>query len=191
MRIWILGRVLFLAMLLGIGCGSSDGPEKGASVATPAAQPGDKPASAIPSSDPKIATKAQPKLRTLKLWLGAEELTAEIAITDKEITTGMMFRTELGENEGMLFVMAVPHKASFWMKNCLFPLSCAYIDPEGTILEIHDMKPKDETPIPASSNRILYVLEVNQGWFERHKIAVGTQMKTERGTLAETFQRRQ
>ena len=55
--------------------------------------------------------------------------------------TGMMFRTNLAENAGMLFVLPMPQQASFWMKNCPLPLSAAYIDPEGVILEIHDLQP--------------------------------------------------
>ena len=132
-------------------------------------------------------TNAQPKLPALKLWLGAQELSAEVARTPIQVQTGMMFRTSLGETEGMLFVFSAPHRAAFWMRNTLMPLSCAYIDSEGAILETHDMKPKDETPITASTARVQYVLEVKQGWFERHNIKVGTQIRTERGTLAETF----
>lgn len=187
MKVWIFGRLLFLVALLGIGCGSADGPDKSATATAPSAP------SSGAATNPAglvIPTKGQPKLRTIKLWLGAEELITEVAAAEKEIITGMMFRTEMAENEAMLFVLPGPQRASFWMKNTLIPLSCAYIDPEGTILEIHDMKPKDETPIPASSTRILYVLEVNQGWFQRHNIKVGTQVRTERGTLAEVFVRR-
>src|SRR6185295_18033607 len=99
----------------------------------------------------------------------------------------MMFRTNLAENAGMLFVFAYPHRASFYMKNTLVPLSGAYIDPDGIILEILDMKPKDETPLPAASDRIQYVLEVNQGWFQRHQIAIGTTVRTEKGSLQQTF----
>jgi uncharacterized protein len=183
MRIWIFGRALFLVALLGVGCGSADGPDKTAA----ATKPTDKPATGEAATDRRIPTQAQPKLRTIKLWLGAEELITEIAASEKEIMTGMMFRTEIGENEGMLFILPGPQPAAFWMKNTLVPLSCAYIDPDGTILEIHDMKPKDETPIHAKATNILYVLEVKQGWFERHKIAVGTQLRSERGTLNETF----
>src|SRR5688500_16962604 len=183
MRIWIFGRALFLVALLGIGCGSSDGPDK-AAASTRAA---DKPAATTAPLDPRTPTQAQPKLRTIKLWLGAEELITEIAASEKEIVTGMMFRTDMGENEGMLFILPAPQRASFWMKNTLVPLSCAYIDAEGTILEIHDMKPRDETPIPSKVTNILYVLAVKQGWFQRHNIGVSTQIRTERGTLAETF----
>jgi uncharacterized protein len=98
-----------------------------------------------------------------------------------------MFRTEMGENEGMLFVFPNPHRASFWMRNTLIPLSCAYISPEGVILEIKDMKPLDETPLTAASDGVQYVLETPLGWFERNKITPGVTIRTERGSLAETY----
>jgi uncharacterized membrane protein (UPF0127 family) len=194
MRICSLGRVLVFVALAGIGCGSSEGPDKSTSSAPPAANvktqavaKPDSPKTPLAADSP---TQAQAKLQTLKLWLGPEEMITEIAMSEKEIMTGMMFRTQMAENEGMLFVFAGPHQLAFWMRNTLLPLSCAYIDPDGTILEVHDMKPKDETPIPSATARIQYVLEVKQGWFQRHNINVGTQIRTERGTLAETFSSR-
>jgi uncharacterized membrane protein (UPF0127 family) len=99
----------------------------------------------------------------------------------------MMFRKEMNENEAMLFVFAQPYQASFYMRNTLIPLSCAYIDTEGQILEIHDLKPMDETPIEAASANVRYVLETKQGWFERNKIGVGTLVRAETGSLTETF----
>jgi uncharacterized protein len=134
--------------------------------------------------------KAQPRLPTVVLRLGDQELVTEIARTAKQIETGMMWRTGMGEMEGMIFVFERPHRASFWMKNTLVPLSCAYIDPEGVILEIHDMRPKDEASIPAGTDRVQYVLEVPQGWFQRHNVPVGSLIRSERGTLRETFFRR-
>ena len=75
------------------------------------------------------------------------------------------------------------------MKNTYVPLSCAYIDPEGVILEIYDMTPLDENPILSKSNDIRYVLEVKQGWFEKNGITPGTLICTERGSLLEVFPR--
>jgi hypothetical protein len=123
----------------------------------------------------------------MRLWVGATELEAEIATTPDQVRRGMMQRTEMGEGEAMLFVFASPHRASFWMKNTVLPLSCAYISPEGSILEIHDMQPLNETPIVANSERVQYVLEVNQGWFTRHQVRPGMLLRTERGSLSETF----
>ncbi len=123
----------------------------------------------------------------MKLWLGPKELAAEIARTETEIATGMMFREEMGENEAMLFVFAAPHRTSFYMKNTKVPLSCAYIDGEGTILEIYDLEPLDLKPRYSKSDRVRYVLEVPQGWFKRNNIGEGALVRTERGSLQETF----
>lgn len=131
--------------------------------------------------------RPQPRLSTVKLWVGTNEVTAEIAQTMPQIMTGMMWRTNLAEMDGMIFLFARPHQAQFWMRNTLLPLSCAYIDPDGTILELHEMKPRDETPIPAATDQVQYVLEMNKGWFDRHGVKAGTSISTERGTLSQTF----
>ena len=145
-------------------------------------------ASAPPFAAPaEEAGRPQPKLPTLKLWLGPHELVGELATTGQQQQMGMMWRTNMAEMEAMLFVFGAPHRAGFWMKNTLLPLSCAYIDPEGVILEIRDMKPRDETSLTAATDRVQYVLEVNQGWFTRNKVGVGTVLRTERGSLRESF----
>jgi uncharacterized protein len=166
-------RTLVLAIAMCGGC--TGGCQKTASPA------------AGPEAGPSLPTAAQPKLQAMKLWLGAEEMMAELALTAEQQQTGMMFRTNLAENAGMLFVFPVPHRASFWMKNCPLPLSAAYIDPEGVILEIHDLQPHNTNSVVASSDRVQFVLEANQGWFARHKVTPGMMMRTERGSLVETF----
>ncbi len=143
------------------------------------------------AADPGEPVQAQPRLQTMKLWVGPEELVTELALTPQQERTGMMFRTNMPENEAMLFVFAVPHQASFWMKNTVLPLSAAYIDPEGTILEIHDLQPHNTNAVVAASDRVQYVLETNQGWFRRHTVKIGSVLRTERGTLQETFFKRQ
>jgi len=137
-----------------------------------------------------VPTKVQPKLPTIKVWLGSQELVTEVAATDLQIRTGMMFRETIAENEAMLFVFDRPEYRAFWMKNVSVPLSCAYIDPDGVILETHNMTPQETKPIESASDRIQFVLETKQGWFERNKISTGTVVRTERGSLAETFFRR-
>jgi hypothetical protein len=108
-------------------------------------------------------------------------------LTPEQEETGMMFRTNLDENAGMLFDLGAPQRASFWMKNCPLPLTAAYMDPEGTILEIHDLHTQDTNAVVAESPNIQFVLEVNDGWFKRHHIATGTVVRTEAGSLPETF----
>lgn len=111
----------------------------------------------------------------------------ELALTPKQQLTGMMFRTNLAENAGMLFVFPAPHRASFWMKNCPLPLSAAYIDPEGVILELHDLQPHNTNSVVASSEQVQFVLETSQGWFRRHHVTTGMVVRTEHGSLMSTF----
>jgi uncharacterized membrane protein (UPF0127 family) len=137
-----------------------------------------------------LPTHAQPQLQTIRLWLGPEELVTELALTFEQEETGMMFRTNMAENAGMLFVLPAVQQASFWMKNCPLPLSAAYIDPEGSILEIHDLHAQDTNSVVAEAHNILYVLEVNQGWFSRHHIGTGTLVRSEFSSLSDTFAKR-
>jgi len=149
-------------------------------------------AAPVTASDagPRLPTAAQPKLQTMKLWLGAEEMVAELALTGEQTQTGMMFRTNLAENAGMLFVFPVQFRASFWMKNCPLPLSAAYIDPDGVILEIHHLQPHNTNSVVAGSERVQFVLETSQGWFGRHNVTTGMVVRTERGPLLDTFFRK-
>lgn len=151
-----------------------------------------KPASTSkPEIDPLYGhlTHAQSRLPTIKLWLGAEELTAELARTELQIRTGMMFRTNLVETEGMLFVFppeAIGPK-DFYMRNCVVPLSAAYITPDGTIAEIIELEPGNEVGVRSKTSNLQYVLEVSRGWFERHNIRTGAVIRTEHGSLHDTF----
>ncbi len=117
---------------------------------------------------------AQPKLPVTVLGIGKAKVTAEIADTDATRSMGMMFRETMGENEGMLFVFERPTRASFWMRNTKIPLSIAYIDPSGVILEIHDMQPLDERTTNSTFDTVAYALEVPQGWFTKNGVMAGT-----------------
>jgi len=136
---------------------------------------------------PPFLTNAQPRLQTMRLFVGSQELRTELALKPVEIYTGMMWRTNMAENEGMLFVFADASPRSFYMRNTLVPLSLAYIDPEGIIQEIHDLHPRNETPVPSKADNIQFVLEVPQGWFKRRNISPGTLVRTEFGELKNTF----
>ena len=126
-------------------------------------------------------------LYVLKLYLGAETLDAELALSIKEISTGLMYRKEMDENKGMLFVYPYVSDVAFYMKNTYIPLSVAYIDPEGVIQEIYDMEPLNEESVPSKSDNIRYILEVNQGWFDKHGIEPGTLISSEKGDLPDLF----
>lgn len=99
----------------------------------------------------------------------------EIALTPEEKQQGLMYRKNLKENEGMLFVFEDEALRSFWMKNTLIPLSIAYIDSSGTIREIYDMQPESLQSVP-SLTPVKYALEVNQGAFQRADVDLGDQV---------------
>lgn len=104
------------------------------------------------------------------------KLYIEIALTDQEKMTGLMFRQSLPENHGMLFIFDKEQVLNFWMKNTSIPLSIAYIRENGLIIGIYDMKPYDETPI-SSIYPCKYALEVNKGWFSKNNIKSGDSIK--------------
>jgi uncharacterized membrane protein (UPF0127 family) len=96
----------------------------------------------------------------------------ELARTAEEKARGLMYRKNLNDGTGMLFIFDQDEILSFWMKNTYIPLSIAYIAKDGRILEIRNMRPHDETPV-RSSRSARYALEVPQGWFSRAGIAPG------------------
>jgi uncharacterized membrane protein (UPF0127 family) len=144
-------------------------------------------APAQPATDRQEPTQAQPKLPTLKIYLGAETLDAELATTAREEQTGMMFRTNVTDESAMLFVFPQPQPANFWMKNCPDSLSAAYISPDGVIQEIHHLEKNDTNTVSSATANIGYVLEVNDGWFQRHNVSTGMLIRTEVGSLQQTF----
>ena len=137
-----------------------------------------------------VPKEGQGKLRTIELWIGPEKVRAEMALTPIQEATGLMYRTQMDENSGMIFVLPEPERASFWMTNCPLPLAGAYIDPEGTISEIHEMKENDPTPVLSKVDNVQFVLEMNKGWFDRHHIPTGTLISTEHGSLPQVFLQR-
>lgn len=119
----------------------------------------------------------QPVLPTTELRLGAKKIIAEIADEEHERATGLMFRKSLASDSGMLFVMDRTGPVGFWMKNTEVPLTIAYIDPRGTILELHDLQPLDEKPVPSRFPNIAFALEMPQGWFSKNNIWPGERIE--------------
>ena len=122
---------------------------------------------------------AQPELPTVTLTIrtsGGEEVEVRVEVADEraERQTGLMGRTELAQDAGMLFVFGWERNLSFWMRNTLIPLSIAYIAADGRIVDIQDMEPlDDEPPSYASAEPAKYALEVNQGFFAERGVEVG------------------
>jgi len=153
-----------------------------------------KPAPQQPAADGPVLSisepsEAQPKLSTVKTYVGPEQMDAELCITPRQIQTGMMFRKSMGTNDGMLFNLGIPQQAGFWMKNCYVPLSVAYIGPDGVIEEIHPLQVQDTNTVFSTADNIQFALETPQGWFDQHHVTTGMVIRTERGTLQETFRR--
>jgi uncharacterized membrane protein (UPF0127 family) len=99
-------------------------------------------------------------------------LTLEVARTPEEHQVGLMFRESLPGDKGMLFVYDRPSIEGYWMHNTYVPLSIAWIDQLGTIVDIQDMQPlTDDVHWPAAA--YWYALEANQGWFYEHGVGVG------------------
>jgi hypothetical protein len=96
----------------------------------------------------------------------------EIASTYQDRRKGLMFRKELPEDFGMIFVWDSKKIQCMWMRNTFVPLSVAYIDNLGAIIDIYDMEPLSKMSV-CSKEPSLYALEVNQGWFKKKGINVG------------------
>lgn len=120
---------------------------------------------------PKPQTQSRGNLQ--KIMVDTTTVWVEIAQDNLTRTKGLMFRNDMPEDQGMLFIFEVPQILSFWMKNTYLPLDIAFIDPKGIITDIHQMAPLDTVPRYASSVPTLYALEVNQGFFAKKGIRVG------------------
>jgi uncharacterized membrane protein (UPF0127 family) len=118
------------------------------------------------------AAAADIAFRTSHVKVGPHPLKVELAVTEEQRERGLMFRKALGRDEGMVFVFDEPAYQSMWMKNTLIPLSVAFLDGEGRILNILDMQPETlDTHTSAGPAR--YAIEANVGWFERNKVKAG------------------
>jgi len=107
------------------------------------------------------------------------EVKVEVADSDKERQTGLMFRESLDENSGMLFLFDVSEQYAFWMKNTLIPLDVIYINEDFKIVEIIYAEPCKQDPCKRlrPKEKAMYVLEVNGNFSVRNKISVGDTVK--------------
>ena len=118
----------------------------------------------------------QPKLDTITLSAGMHNIRAEVARTPMQTQTGMMFRREMAQHEGMLFVFDSVERRCFWMKNTLLPLSIAFIADDGRVVSLADMQPQTEES-HCSAEPVRFALEMNQGWFAKRGIKPGFKLK--------------
>jgi hypothetical protein len=115
---------------------------------------------------------AQSAGQTVRLNAGVHLITAEVAADDPMRQRGLMFRETLAANHGMLFVFEGKAVRCMWMRNTLIPLSVAFIDDDGRIVNIEDMQPKTEDSHCARAP-VRYALEMTQGWFAQRGLKPG------------------
>jgi len=114
----------------------------------------------------------QTDLPRIKLSAGMHLIDTQVAATSAQRATGLMFRREMPQGEGMLFIFEEASPQCFWMKNTLLPLTAAFVADDGTIVNLEDMKPQT-TDSHCSTQPVRYVLEMNQGWFAKKGIKAG------------------
>ena len=128
---------------------------------------------AVALGQPSLAQNApQTDLARVKLSAGIHVIDAQVAATPEQRSTGLMFRQNMPQSEGMLFVFEQAAPQCFWMKNTLLPLTAAFVADDGTIVNLADMKPQT-TESHCSTQPVRYVLEMNQGWFSKKGIRAG------------------
>jgi uncharacterized membrane protein (UPF0127 family) len=110
------------------------------------------------------------------LSIGGHKLTAEVASNDAQRSTGLMHRRMLPENRGMLFIFPEVAMHGMWMMNTFVPLSVAFIDRDGTIINIADMQPQTQNTHSAAKPA-KYALEMNLGWFGKRGIHPGAKVE--------------
>ena len=119
-----------------------------------------------------MAQQPQMDLPRARLSAGMHLLDVQLAQTPQERQIGLMFRREMPQHEGMLFVFEQPATQCFWMRNTLIPLTAAFLADDGTIVNLADMKPQSDDS-HCSTKPVRFVLEMNQGWFAKRNIASG------------------
>ena len=119
-----------------------------------------------------LAQQAQTDLQHVKLSAGMYQIDAQVAQTPEQRQIGLMFRKEMPQTEGMIFVFEQPATQCFWMRNTLLPLTAAFVADDGRIVNLADMKPQTDDS-HCSEEPVRFVLEMNQGWFAKRGLKAG------------------
>ncbi len=122
------------------------------------------------------AQSAQMDLPRAKITAGMNLIDVQLATTPEQRAAGLMFRGSMPVSEGMLFVFDESAQQCFWMKNTSMPLTAAFVAEDGVIVNLIDMKPQSTVP-HCSAQPVRFVLEMNQGWFDRRGIKAGFKLK--------------
>ncbi len=119
-----------------------------------------------------FAASADVSFRTTHIKVAGHPLKVEVADGEPQRMQGLMFRKKLGHDDGMLFVFDEPAYHAMWMKNTLIPLSVAFLDAHGEILNVVDMEPETLDSHMAAGPAV-YAIETNKGWFAEKKVKAG------------------
>ena len=122
-----------------------------------------------------VPAVAHAQLPQAQLNAGIHVIRAEVANTPESRMKGLMFRKTLGTSDGMLFVFDEPQRQCMWMRNTYVPLSVAFIDASGAILNVEDMEPLTENS-HCAAGPAKYALEMNKGWFASRGLKAGTRI---------------
>lgn len=122
-----------------------------------------------------LSAHAQNRLPVTELTAGFHRIEAEVAVDQASQAKGLMHRRSMPANHGMLFVFSRTNHHCMWMRNTLLPLSVAFLDAQGKIINIEDMQPETEDNHCAASPA-RYALEMNIGWFAAKGIKPGFQI---------------
>lgn len=117
----------------------------------------------------------QLQLPRVTLSAGMHLINAQVAATPQQRAVGLMFRKEMPANEGMLFAFEQAAEQCFWMKNTLLPLTAAFVADDGTIVNLADMQPQSLVS-HCSTKPVRFVLEMNQGWFDKRGLKAGSKL---------------
>jgi uncharacterized membrane protein (UPF0127 family) len=132
----------------------------------------------VAASSLAFAQEPQTDLPRVRLAAGMHQIDAQVALSPDQRATGLMYRKQMPQQEGMLFVFEEPGVQCFWMKNTMLPLTAAFVSDDGEIVNLADMKPQT-TDSHCSSRPVRFVLEMNQGWFSKKGIKPGTRLSGE------------
>jgi uncharacterized membrane protein (UPF0127 family) len=131
---------------------------------------------AVAAASTWAQNQPQLDLQRTPLGVGMHRIDAQVALTPEQRQVGLMWRQSMPAHEGMLFVFEQASQQCFWMKNTLIPLTAAFLDDDGTIVNLADMKPQT-TDTHCSAKPVRYVLEMNVGWFAKKNIKAGAKIQ--------------
>lgn len=124
----------------------------------------------------QVETEVEPASTFFPIKLGASTARLQLALTMPEMQRGLMGRTDLGENDGMIFIYPEPQQMSFWMRNTPTALDIGFFDAGGVLREVYPLHPYDETPLKSRSIVLKYAVEMPQGWYRAQGVKSGDRL---------------